>query len=522
MIPFCTSRSIVGAPLSSRLRDGFPNNAFTNERLCEALQLYFPCPLFIGSKPEYFNGVWVKNEWNRYLSMCADDESKLLIPAYKDMNPYDLPEEMAYLQAQDMSKIGALQDLLHGIQKVVRPGAAGPKRGGGSDVLPLMRRAKIYLSDRDWGNAKAYSDRVLDKDPENWEAYLIQLMVERQVTDEKQFDNCEVPLHSSNAYRHAIQFSRDEDKKRIKQYNEGICNRLREEKQNLNTEIQAFEQEWNQLKQDRTDVMRVKTAHETQVSKNQENAKKFEETVNNKESKLRDVEIQQNDTIYPLLVVGLLFASVFIIAGLASLMYSVSLLGLASLAIGVLLIYILIRVRKSQKERKAALVQTIDDNRNSKENSEAKIRSLQQDINNDNATIASLTGKIDNLNKQIGTKRGRLHAINNMLGERDSEVKSEILETYSDVEEDKLLSNTFDVVLVHYDVSNKMKVIKKVGEETGMGLADAKNAVEHMPFVLRKSVARESATKLEKVFEQLGVEIEVRPNGDALTEGSGQ
>ena len=41
----------------------------------------------------------------------------MLIPVYRDMNPYDLPVEFSHLQAMDMSKLGFMQDLVYGIQK---------------------------------------------------------------------------------------------------------------------------------------------------------------------------------------------------------------------------------------------------------------------------------------------------------------------------------------------------------------------------------------------------------------------
>lgn len=75
----------------------------------------------LGTKPEYFNAVWVKNEWSRYLALVKQSGGKkVLIPAFKDMDPYDLPEEFAHLQAQDMAKLGFMQDLLRGIGKLVR------------------------------------------------------------------------------------------------------------------------------------------------------------------------------------------------------------------------------------------------------------------------------------------------------------------------------------------------------------------------------------------------------------------
>lgn len=42
--------------------------------------------LVIGTKPEYFNGVWVKNEWHRFLKFLTESRDKLLIPCYKDMD----------------------------------------------------------------------------------------------------------------------------------------------------------------------------------------------------------------------------------------------------------------------------------------------------------------------------------------------------------------------------------------------------------------------------------------------------
>ena len=75
--------------------------------------------LSIGTKAEYFNAVWVKNEWSRFLKIIQNDRTKILIPCYRDMDAYDLPQEFAHLQAQDMSKIGFINDVVRGIKKVI-------------------------------------------------------------------------------------------------------------------------------------------------------------------------------------------------------------------------------------------------------------------------------------------------------------------------------------------------------------------------------------------------------------------
>lgn len=75
--------------------------------------------LSVGTNYENFHAVWVKNEWSRFLKLMAKDKSKVLIPCYKDMDAYDLPDEFKALQAQDMGKIGFMQDLVRGVEKIL-------------------------------------------------------------------------------------------------------------------------------------------------------------------------------------------------------------------------------------------------------------------------------------------------------------------------------------------------------------------------------------------------------------------
>lgn len=74
--------------------------------------------LSIGTQFEYFDAVWVKNEWARFLDMMKEDRSKVLIPCYKGIDAYDMPREFKNLQAQDMGKLGWLQDLTRGVMKL--------------------------------------------------------------------------------------------------------------------------------------------------------------------------------------------------------------------------------------------------------------------------------------------------------------------------------------------------------------------------------------------------------------------
>ncbi|MBR4334635.1 MAG: TIR domain-containing protein, partial [Clostridia bacterium] len=121
--------------------------------------------LVVGTKPEYFNAVWVKNEWSRYLALMKNDRSRLLIPCYRDMDPYDLPEELSALQSQDMSKIGFVQDLIRGVKKVLdskkpaEPKPTAPQvTATGANIENLMKRAYLFMEDGDFKSANEYLD----------------------------------------------------------------------------------------------------------------------------------------------------------------------------------------------------------------------------------------------------------------------------------------------------------------------------------------------------------------------------
>lgn len=151
--------------------------------------------LVVGTQPEYFSAVWVRNEWSRFLQFMKSDRSKLLIPCYRDMDPYDLPDEFAYLQAQDMGKIGFINDLVRGIKKVTNRdepnvSTANAENIQNTDSDPnisiYLKRAFISLENGDWKGADDYCEKVLQIDPGNTEAYLGKLMAERKVRTKEQ------------------------------------------------------------------------------------------------------------------------------------------------------------------------------------------------------------------------------------------------------------------------------------------------------------------------------------------------
>lgn len=137
--------------------------------------------LAVGTDYEYYNAVWVKNEWSRYLKLMSTDKDKHLIPCYKDIDAYDMPKEFARLQAQDLGKVGAMQDLLRGIEKilpkanavsVVQERVVVGSSDGNNKITSLLDRGHMALEDGDWDKADAFFEDVLNNDSKNAQAYI--------------------------------------------------------------------------------------------------------------------------------------------------------------------------------------------------------------------------------------------------------------------------------------------------------------------------------------------------------------
>ena len=178
--------------------------------------------LVIGTKPEYFEAVWVKNEWSRFLNLMKTDRNKLLIPCYRDMDAYDLPEAFAHLQAQDMGKIGFINDLIHGIKKMTKTeSAAAPQSEtapSAGNITPLLKRAKMFLEDGEWQKADDFCEQVLNQDPECAEAYLYKLMAEQHARDREDLPDLALPFDNSNYYEKIQRFGDDALKNEIAGY----------------------------------------------------------------------------------------------------------------------------------------------------------------------------------------------------------------------------------------------------------------------------------------------------------------
>ena len=67
----------------------------------------------------------------------------------------------------------------------------------------------------------------------------------------------------------------------------------------------------------------------------------------------------------------------------------------------------------------------------------------------------------------------------------------------------------FDVVLADAG-AEKIKVIKVVREITGLGLKEAKEAVDGAPKTLKEGISKDDAEKIKAQLEEVGAKVELK------------
>jgi len=68
----------------------------------------------------------------------------------------------------------------------------------------------------------------------------------------------------------------------------------------------------------------------------------------------------------------------------------------------------------------------------------------------------------------------------------------------------------FDVSLEAYDAAKKIGIIKVVRAATGLGLKEAKDAVEAAPKTIKTGISKDDAEKLKKELEEAGATVKIK------------
>lgn len=121
----------------------------------------------IGTQKAYFQAVWVKNEWARYLELIQKGEDKLIIPLYKDIRPEtDFPQELQGFQAYNLDTLGYIQDITDAVRKVIKkPEEKETDREEGSGISEYIIHGNAALKKQDWDLAEQYFLAASEIDP---------------------------------------------------------------------------------------------------------------------------------------------------------------------------------------------------------------------------------------------------------------------------------------------------------------------------------------------------------------------
>lgn len=216
--------------LESELGENFEPIIFSALRTSKVM-------LLVTTSKEHIDAPWVRNEWSRFLDMMdeADYGEKTLIPVFQSMNPYDFPKEISgrNLQAQDAGKVGYLQDLLHGLEKIFKNTSqkASPFSTGSGEASNIVERAYMFLNDQNFEKANEYFEKALNADSRNAAAYVGKFLAKRCVSSMDELGNTLDPLETDpleieeNAYTYAMRYGDVSLKKQIREVNKKIVDR---------------------------------------------------------------------------------------------------------------------------------------------------------------------------------------------------------------------------------------------------------------------------------------------------------
>ncbi len=191
--------------------------------------------LAVGTDYDYFNAVWVKNEWSRFLALIAKGEKKMLIPVFKGIDAYDMPKEFNKLAAQDMGKLGAMQDLVRGVEKLVGKKKTEP---AAQPVVPsqltvvdsrceaAVKRGCLALEDGEWENADRFFEDALSYEAENARAYFGKLLARRRLHRGEELIAQDEPFAPDRDYQKALRFGDEAFRRELQSYEKGREDRL--------------------------------------------------------------------------------------------------------------------------------------------------------------------------------------------------------------------------------------------------------------------------------------------------------
>lgn len=201
--------------------------------------------LVVGCSRDNIEAPWVKNEWTRYLAVRAKDKTKSIITCYdgKRMKVEDIPPELGALEAIDFRESTFYKYILqtvfaHCNKSTPKVSAAQQKSAGN-----YVKRAFQFLEDGNWDKADKMLEEALDLDPENGDAHLGKLLLDRKCRSVERLNNESTPISRSGHYSRAVKYATIERRNQLQAIDQMITKRLEEQRRekDYNSMVSKFD-----------------------------------------------------------------------------------------------------------------------------------------------------------------------------------------------------------------------------------------------------------------------------------------
>lgn len=177
--------------------------------------------LVIGTKAEYMDAVWVKNEWYRFLKLMQDDESRCLIPCYRGMDIYDMPDVFLRYQAQNMAAPDAFPKILETVTETLK------QKHASLSVNDMIEQASMLLELEDFEGAYRTALDINKIDPHNGDSFLLMMMADLKIPKENMIPDVGDIISNNANYVMAMKYGDEDLKRRLAGYQDIVLKRQR-------------------------------------------------------------------------------------------------------------------------------------------------------------------------------------------------------------------------------------------------------------------------------------------------------
>ncbi len=176
--------------------------------------------ILVGTTPEHITSPWVMNEWSRFRYLMNDSEDRYLILVYKGMSLSEAPEVLLKAQALDYGKVGALQDLARGVDKLFGRESGNLEKVQAARTDKLLRQAEEALKAGQFDQADRIYQQAMETDETNPQVYLGRVLCACRLREEAELAASDTDYTSMPYWKQALSVSTDEQKARYRQYAE--------------------------------------------------------------------------------------------------------------------------------------------------------------------------------------------------------------------------------------------------------------------------------------------------------------